>query len=325
MCAWCGERLQVTPWRPLRFSTTPDVGAEAAADHRPRVAVGAGSGVGRNEEPGVEPRVEPEVVREVVPDTAPAAGAGPARSRPAGGSPGLVARLVGWWNSLDEPPSTEPAEGERDRRATARRGSRASAGSRSASSTLGTPKLEAGRAEAAEPSGASPSPSADRSPRTTRSRQPGSPNASRSRAAPSRGGASGKAKSSGGARASAGRPRAAEAGGTAEAATVDFRILTTAVYVTGSSPLVSGCRYIIGIHGPHLRILGPVDVDPSAVTMERSLAGLDATANTGRLVVSGQAERGPVILVFTSIVGTTPDVVAEAIVEAARIAARASA
>jgi hypothetical protein len=315
MCAWCGERLEVTPWRPLRFSTTPDVRAKAAADLRPRVATEVGSDVSRRD----EPEVAPEVVPNVAPEVVPAAGTGPAPSRPAGSSPGLGARLLGWWNSLDEPPATEPAEGEREHPATAPRASRASAGGRSASSTPRGSKRAAGRAEATGPSGASRSPSANRSPRATRARQPSNPNASSSRAAPSRATASGRAG------ASVGAPRAAEAEVAAEAGPIDFRILTTAVYVTGSSPLVSGCRYIIGIHGPHLRILGPVDVDPSAVTMERSLAGMDATANTGRLVVSDRAARGPMILVFTSIAGTTPDIVAEAIIEAAQTAARASA
>ena len=97
-------------------------------------------------------------------------------------------------------------------------------------------------------------------------------------------------------------------------------MLAAGVYVVGSTALESGRRYIIAIHGPRLRILGPVDLDPSAIALDQALAGLDATANEGRLVVSGSTGRAALVLVFMAIAGMTPDQVAKAIVDAARTA-----
>lgn len=108
-----------------------------------------------------------------------------------------------------------------------------------------------------------------------------------------------------------------------EPAPVETRMLTTAVYVTGSTSLESGRRYLITVHGPRLQILGPVETDPSSVALDRALAGMDATASEGRLVISGPGGRSGTVLIFMSVAGTTPDLVARAIVDAARTAARA--
>ena len=120
-------------------------------------------------------------------------------------------------------------------------------------------------------------------------------------------------------------PPAAQASNPAEGiepAPIETRILTTAVYVSGSRSLESGRRYIIAIHGPRLRVLGPVDIDPSAVALDRALADMDATADEGRLVVSGPGGKSGTVLVFMSVARTTPDIVANAIVDAARTAAK---
>lgn len=108
-----------------------------------------------------------------------------------------------------------------------------------------------------------------------------------------------------------------------EPAPVETRMLTTAVYVTGSTSLESGRRYLITIHGPRLQILGPVETDPSAVALDRAVAEMDATATDGRLVISGPGGRSGTVLIFMSVAGTTPDLVATAIVDAARTAVRA--
>ena len=104
---------------------------------------------------------------------------------------------------------------------------------------------------------------------------------------------------------------------------VETRMLTTAVYVTGSTSLESGRRYLITVHGPRLQILGPVETDPSAIALDRALAEMDATASEGRLVISGPGGRSGTVLIFMSVAGGTPEKVAEAIVDAARTVARA--
>ena len=100
-------------------------------------------------------------------------------------------------------------------------------------------------------------------------------------------------------------------------------VLATAIYITGSTALESGHRYIISVHGAHLLILGPVEVDPSKVALDLEIEGVDATATDGRIVVSQAGRRSATVLAFMSIAGTTADGLAGAILEAARSAARA--
>jgi hypothetical protein len=96
------------------------------------------------------------------------------------------------------------------------------------------------------------------------------------------------------------------------------RILASAVYVTGSSALEPGRRYAIAVHGSRLRFLGPIDADPSAVVVDRPIAGAEATAVEGRLVISVPERRSVMVAAFMSVAGRTPDAVARAIVDAAR-------
>jgi hypothetical protein len=63
-------------------------------------------------------------------------------------------------------------------------------------------------------------------------------------------------------------------------------VLATGVYFGGTAGLVVGSRYAIVKHGLQLRLLGPVDRDPSAIALERPLAGLTATAIGERLIIS---------------------------------------
>jgi hypothetical protein len=63
-------------------------------------------------------------------------------------------------------------------------------------------------------------------------------------------------------------------------------VLATGVYFGGTAGLVVGSRYAIVRHGPQLRLLGPVDRDPSAIALERPLASLTSTAIGERLIIS---------------------------------------
>jgi phage terminase large subunit-like protein len=96
------------------------------------------------------------------------------------------------------------------------------------------------------------------------------------------------------------------------------RIIASAVYVTGSSALEAGRRYVIAVHGSRLRFMGPIDVDPSVVSVDRPIAGANATALEGRLVISAPEGRSDMVVAFMSVAGTTPDALARAIVDAAR-------
>ncbi|MGH2477591.1 MAG: hypothetical protein ACRDIL_20245, partial [Candidatus Limnocylindrales bacterium] len=69
-------------------------------------------------------------------------------------------------------------------------------------------------------------------------------------------------------------------------------VLATAVYFGGTAGLVVGSRYVLVRHLETLQLLGPVDLDPSIVALERPLAGLTATAIGERLVITeGEDDR----------------------------------
>jgi hypothetical protein len=95
-------------------------------------------------------------------------------------------------------------------------------------------------------------------------------------------------------------------------------VLASAIFMTGSRALPAGSRFGISLVGDDLHILGPVDVDPSAVVLVHSLRGMDATANQGRLVITArQRRRDRLVLVFMAVAGGSPEGVADAIVAAA--------
>ena len=71
--------------------------------------------------------------------------------------------------------------------------------------------------------------------------------------------------------------------------------MATATYVTGSSSLTPGARYVIGVNRGRLRVHGPMDVDPSVLAVAFDIA--DA-------------------------MGMTPDGLAAAVTDAAHSAAR---
>jgi hypothetical protein len=63
-------------------------------------------------------------------------------------------------------------------------------------------------------------------------------------------------------------------------------ILATAVYFGGTAGLAVGGRYVITRQGAMFRLLGPVDLDPTRVALERPLARLAAAAVGERLVIT---------------------------------------
>lgn len=83
-------------------------------------------------------------------------------------------------------------------------------------------------------------------------------------------------------------------------------VLATAVYFGGTARLVVGSRYVIVRHDAVLRLLGPVDRDPSAVALERPLANLTATAIGERLVITeGPEERVSLALALGAFAGAS--------------------
>lgn len=94
-------------------------------------------------------------------------------------------------------------------------------------------------------------------------------------------------------------------------------VLASAIYVTGSRGLQAGSRYGIALYGDDLRILGPVDIDPSAVAIRHALRGMDATGLQGRLIITAtDGRRDQLALVFMSVAGGSPEGVADAIIAA---------
>lgn len=91
-------------------------------------------------------------------------------------------------------------------------------------------------------------------------------------------------------------------------------MIATAIYVAGSTNLEPGRRYAIAIEGTRLQILGPTDIDPSRMAIDRPLETLDARAIEGRFIVSDQ--RGWV-LAFMSVAGAKPADLAATVVAAA--------
>jgi hypothetical protein len=63
-------------------------------------------------------------------------------------------------------------------------------------------------------------------------------------------------------------------------------VLATGVYFGGTAGLAVGGRYVITREGPLFRLLGPVDLDPTRVALERPLARLAAVAVGERLVIT---------------------------------------
>ena len=99
----------------------------------------------------------------------------------------------------------------------------------------------------------------------------------------------------------------------------DAEMLATAVYFGGTAGLVVGSRYAIVRQEDRLRLLGPIDWDPTAIALERPLAEMMVTAIEDRLIIRSGGWRG-IALAFGSLAGssgedlemalTTPTVIA---------------
>lgn len=96
---------------------------------------------------------------------------------------------------------------------------------------------------------------------------------------------------------------------------VSTRVLATAVHVTGSTNLESGRRYGIALRDSRLLILGPTDIDPSRVALDRPIAGMDARSVEGRLILGNP---NGLVLAFMAVAGPATQDLAAIIVEAAR-------
>lgn len=96
-------------------------------------------------------------------------------------------------------------------------------------------------------------------------------------------------------------------------------VLATGVYVTGTVPLVGGSRYALEVGGATLRVLGPTDIDPTAVALTQVLTGMEATGFDERLVLTfGGGGRHGMVLVFSDLDGSSAAGVSAAILTAAR-------
>jgi len=102
------------------------------------------------------------------------------------------------------------------------------------------------------------------------------------------------------------------------------RVLGAGLFLTGTASLLPGYRYTIAVTETRLRILGPLDVDPEKVVMDRDLAPFDALVTEGRVMLTeGAPDRPRMFLVFERISGTTPEGLAGEIVAAVRAVPRA--
>ena len=83
-------------------------------------------------------------------------------------------------------------------------------------------------------------------------------------------------------------------------------ILATAVYFGGTAGLAVGGRYVITRQGAMFRLLGPVDLDPARVALERPLARLAAAAVGERLVITeGDGARVSLAIGLGALAGMT--------------------
>jgi hypothetical protein len=97
-----------------------------------------------------------------------------------------------------------------------------------------------------------------------------------------------------------------------------LRVMATAVFVAGGARLEPGHRYGLAVRSGRFLVLGPTDVDPLAVVVDRDVADVEVRIVEGRLVVSEPRGRSGFVLAFMSVAGASAADVASAITEAAR-------
>ena len=84
----------------------------------------------------------------------------------------------------------------------------------------------------------------------------------------------------------------------------DGQMLATAVYFGGTASLVVGSRYAIVRQEDRLRLMGPIDWDPTATALERPLSEMMVTAIEDRLIIRSDGWRG-IALAFGSLAGAS--------------------
>ncbi len=94
----------------------------------------------------------------------------------------------------------------------------------------------------------------------------------------------------------------------------------TGVYVAGTARLEAGRRYGIAVRESRLEILGPTDVSPTVVLLQRPIGAIDVTTVDGRLILSESGGGSGLVLAFMSVNGTSIDGLAATI----RVAAETS-
>jgi hypothetical protein len=95
-------------------------------------------------------------------------------------------------------------------------------------------------------------------------------------------------------------------------------LLATAVFVAGSARLEPGNRYVLALRPGRLLVLGPADVDPAAVVLDRDVAEIEVRSLDGRLILSEPHGRSGLVLAFMSVAGTSTENLASTIADAAR-------
>ncbi len=81
------------------------------------------------------------------------------------------------------------------------------------------------------------------------------------------------------------------------------RVIATAVFVAGSGRMDPGHRYSLALRPDRFLVLGPTDVDPQAVVIDRPVAGVEVRAVEGRLIVSEPRSGSGLVLAFMSVTG----------------------
>jgi hypothetical protein len=99
-----------------------------------------------------------------------------------------------------------------------------------------------------------------------------------------------------------------------------LRVLATAVFVAGNARLEPGHRYGLALRSTRLQILGPTDMDPSTVVLDRPVADVEVREVEGRLIVSEPHGRSGLVLAFMSVAGATTADLTSTITDAARAA-----
>src|SRR4029079_14242330 len=95
------------------------------------------------------------------------------------------------------------------------------------------------------------------------------------------------------------------------------RLLATAVFVAGNALLEPGHRYSLALRPGRLLVLGPTDVDPAAIMLDRDVAEIEVRSLDGRLILRERNGRSGLVLAFMAVAGPSTENLASTIAEAA--------